>query len=173
MLNENEVIQLVQKLRAVDHELQIQLDPDKDPLDEDAFMRQYNLEQGFCVAGDKYSRDQLEIIAVHFKIDPEFIRGMDLLDFCLLFEGWLDGVSSKDYKTFEMSGDLTFEEMVRLEELNLLEERRTKRAVELFAKYGPEEAFRILRQENEEARRSAQKKKTEGGNSGTLLPGSR
>jgi len=161
MLNENEVKELVRKLRAADHELALQIDPSRDPVDDEKFMERMYHQQRLYVVGDHSSRDQIDIIARYFDLDPEMLRMLKIIDYMVLVEKWMLSVPLSEYEEFESLGFPNFDQMVQNEERKLQSERHGKHVKELIEEHGCGKAIRILNQESLERRMSNQVKASE------------
>ncbi len=161
MLNENEVKELVRKLRAADHELGRQIDPSRDLVDDEKFMERMYHQQKLHVAGDHSSRDQIDIIARHFDLDPEMLHTLKIIDYMVLVQEWMFSVPLSEYEEFESLSFPNFDQMVKNEEWKLQSERHDKHVKELIKEHGGGKAIRILHQESLERRRSRQAEASE------------
>jgi len=154
MLSNEQIAALIERLRKQDRDETEEIEPQRSYDEDQSIMRHHYFEQGWKIAQDKFSRDQLDILAKKFDIDPEIMAQIDISDAFLLFNDWFLGVSLKEFEEFKALGNRTFEDIVLEEDRDLIHERRQKRLLELREKYGWDEAFCISRAEIIESKKN-------------------
>ncbi len=158
MLNKVEMEQLFQRLRKEDHDLRTAIDPGRDIAEDDEIERQAQIQLGRKIASDYASRDQLDIIAARYDLDPDLFARADIMDFFLLEQGWMLTASMRDLEEYEAAQNRSFDEMVRDEEYKLQNERHQQRFAELMAIHkNVRKVLEILGEERESRRQQMAK----------------